>query len=172
MLSSPIRSALHLPAYTASSKIGVKFGSVEISCDSSDGFEYKDFVTSQPIEISFEGLRPDKFYVLTMSDPDSPSAEHHTSREWLHWLVTDIPGTTKILKPKGTAKHTGDFLPRNIQGTSCELKAYTPAEPPAGSGMHRYVFVQLINLRHLITLTILIRYLLSSRIHLSNSRPL
>lgn len=26
------------------------------------------------------------------SDPDAPSPTNPTHREWLHWLVTDIPG--------------------------------------------------------------------------------
>ena len=27
-----------------------------------------------------------------MSDPDAPSPSNPTHREWLHWIVTNIPG--------------------------------------------------------------------------------
>ncbi len=30
-----------------------------------------------------------------MSDPDAPSPEHPSHREWLHWIVADIPGGAK-----------------------------------------------------------------------------
>ncbi|EEC70127.1 hypothetical protein OsI_00805 [Oryza sativa Indica Group] len=35
-----------------------------------------------------------QFYTLVMVDPDAPNPSNPTLREYLHWLVTDIPGTT------------------------------------------------------------------------------
>jgi phosphatidylethanolamine-binding protein (PEBP) family uncharacterized protein len=32
------------------------------------------------------------FYTLLMTDPDAPSRQSHQAREWLHWLVVNIPG--------------------------------------------------------------------------------
>lgn len=32
------------------------------------------------------------YYTLCMIDPDVPSRCHHQEREWLHWLVVNIPG--------------------------------------------------------------------------------
>ena len=37
-------------------------------------------------------LAKDGFYTLMMVDPDAPSRRNPTNREWLHWLVVNIPG--------------------------------------------------------------------------------
>ncbi|XP_020106515.1 protein FLOWERING LOCUS T-like [Ananas comosus] len=50
-------------------------------------------VANEPrIEIGGRDIRT--FYTLVMVDPDSPSPSNPTKREYLHWLVTDIPETT------------------------------------------------------------------------------
>ncbi|XP_036329576.1 putative odorant-binding protein A5 [Rhagoletis pomonella] len=36
---------------------------------------------------------PDAYYTLIMSTLDYPSRENPALREWLHWLVVNIPGT-------------------------------------------------------------------------------
>ncbi|CAO2205147.1 unnamed protein product [Urochloa humidicola] len=36
------------------------------------------------------------FYTLLLVDPDAPSPSNPDLREYLHWLVTDIPGTTGV----------------------------------------------------------------------------
>ncbi|KAH7351567.1 hypothetical protein KP509_19G003400 [Ceratopteris richardii] len=33
----------------------------------------------------------DSLYTLVMVDPDAPSPSEPASREWVHWIVTDIP---------------------------------------------------------------------------------
>ncbi|CAH8275949.1 unnamed protein product [Arabidopsis lyrata] len=60
------------------------------------------------------------FYTLVMVDPDVPSPSNPHLREYLHWLVTDIPATT---------------------GTSFgnEVVCYESPRPP--SGIHRIVLV-------------------------------
>ncbi|KAI3867860.1 hypothetical protein MKX03_031319 [Papaver bracteatum] len=60
------------------------------------------------------------FYTLVMVDPDSPSPSDPSLREYLHWLVTDIPGTTGA-----TYGH--------------EIVTYEAPNPTVG--IHRYVFV-------------------------------
>lgn len=35
---------------------------------------------------------PHSYYTLIMSDPDAPSRGSPKAREWLHWLVVNIPG--------------------------------------------------------------------------------
>eukprot|EP00245_Coleochaete_scutata_P011956 TRINITY_DN4539_c2_g2_i1.p1 TRINITY_DN4539_c2_g2~~TRINITY_DN4539_c2_g2_i1.p1 ORF type:complete len:139 (-),score=22.73 TRINITY_DN4539_c2_g2_i1:82-498(-) len=55
-----------------------------------------------------------------MTDPDAPSPVNPTKREWLHWIVKDIPGT-------GVAS----------QGT--EVVPYNGPTPPMG--VHRYAFI-------------------------------
>lgn len=62
-----------------------------------------------------------QLYTLIMVDPDAPNREEHTFRNWLHWLITNIPGNNL---------HQGDQL--------CD---YMGPSPPARSGLHRYVFL-------------------------------
>nr|XP_043631977.1 protein HEADING DATE 3A-like [Erigeron canadensis] len=50
-------------------------------------------VVNQPrVEIGGDDLRA--FHTLVMVDPDAPSPSDPNLREYLHWLVTDIPATT------------------------------------------------------------------------------
>uniref|UniRef100_A0A0E0JFB6 Uncharacterized protein n=2 Tax=Oryza punctata TaxID=4537 RepID=A0A0E0JFB6_ORYPU len=50
-------------------------------------------VSARPhVEVGGDDLR--QFYTLVMVDPDAPNPSNPTLREYLHWLVTDIPGTT------------------------------------------------------------------------------
>ncbi|KAK4256600.1 hypothetical protein QN277_006304 [Acacia crassicarpa] len=76
-------------------------------------------VVSQPqIEVGGHDLRT--FYTLVMVDPDSPSPSDPNLREYLHWLVTDIPA--------GTGATFGQ-----------EIVCYESPRPTVG--IHRYVFV-------------------------------
>ncbi|KAJ1686155.1 hypothetical protein LUZ63_017545 [Rhynchospora breviuscula] len=59
-------------------------------------------------------------YTLVMVDPDAPSPSNPTKREYLHWLVTDIPETTN-------ASFGNEVVP------------YESPKPIAG--IHRFVFV-------------------------------
>ncbi|KAJ0964847.1 hypothetical protein J5N97_025985 [Dioscorea zingiberensis] len=43
-------------------------------------------------EVGGDDLR--MFYTLIMVDPDAPNPSNPTLREYLHWMVTDIPATT------------------------------------------------------------------------------
>ncbi|KAJ8713089.1 hypothetical protein PYW08_008393 [Mythimna loreyi] len=63
----------------------------------------------------------DKYYTLVMTDPDAPSRAKPTSREWLHWMVVNIPGHDL------TAGET--------------IAQYVGAGPGKDSGLHRYVFL-------------------------------
>ncbi|CAA7397508.1 unnamed protein product [Spirodela intermedia] len=60
------------------------------------------------------------FFTLVLVDPDSPSPSNRMKREYLHWLVTDIPGST--------AASFGQ-----------EAVSYEAPQPTAG--IHRLVFV-------------------------------
>ncbi|CAJ2672188.1 protein FLOWERING LOCUS T-like isoform X2 [Trifolium pratense] len=53
-------------------------------------------------------------------DPDSPSPSNPTFREYLHWMVTDIPATTEV-------------------SFGNEVVSYERPRPT--SGIHRFVFV-------------------------------
>ncbi|KAK1392911.1 Phosphatidylethanolamine-binding protein PEBP [Heracleum sosnowskyi] len=76
-------------------------------------------INHQPrVDIGGDDLRT--FYTLVMVDPDAPSPSDPSLREYLHWLVTDIPATT--------GAHFGQ-----------EQMCYESPSP--SSGIHRFVFV-------------------------------
>ncbi|WOL08277.1 protein HEADING DATE 3A-like [Canna indica] len=76
-------------------------------------------VAEQPrVEIGGTDLRT--LYTLIMVDPDAPSPSEPTLREYLHWLVTDIPATTDATSGQ-------------------EIVCYESPRPQLG--IHRYVFV-------------------------------
>ncbi|XP_057720048.1 protein FLOWERING LOCUS T-like [Arachis stenosperma] len=64
--------------------------------DVTNGCELKpSHVVNQPrVTIGGDDLR--NFYTLVMVDPDAPSPSNPNCREYLHWLVTDIPATTGV----------------------------------------------------------------------------
>ncbi|KAH9369532.1 hypothetical protein HPB48_019677 [Haemaphysalis longicornis] len=59
--------------------------------------------------------------VFCRAHPDAPSRENPRYREWHHWLVVNVPGTTVA---------NGEIL-----------SEYIGACPPRGTGLHRYVIV-------------------------------
>ncbi|KHN14994.1 protein CENTRORADIALIS-like [Glycine soja] len=76
-------------------------------------------ITTRPkVEIGGGDMR--SFYTLIMTDPDVPGPSDPYLREHLHWMVTDIPGTTNA--------SFGNVL------VSYEM-------PKPNIGIHRYVFV-------------------------------
>jgi len=70
-----------------------------------------------------------KSLVLIMHDPDAAQG-----KDFLHWSVWNInPDTTEIAEnslPPGAAQGTNDW----------SSVTYGPACPPAGSGLHHYMF--------------------------------
>lgn len=63
----------------------------------------------------------DAYYTLVKTDPDAPSRENPSYREFCHWIVMNIPGS---------AVEKGE-----------EIFEYIGAGPPKGTGLHRYVFL-------------------------------
>ncbi|XP_010444040.1 PREDICTED: protein BROTHER of FT and TFL 1 [Camelina sativa] len=70
------------------------------------------------VEVGGQDLR--SFFTLIMIDPDAPSPSNPYMREYLHWMVTDIPGTTDASFGR-------------------EIVRYEAPKPVAG--IHRYIFV-------------------------------
>lgn len=62
-------------------------------------------------------------YTLFMLDPDAPSKQSPRARNWLHWLVVNVPG--------------------NDLKSGTLIVDYNPPTPPEDSGRHRYIFVVL-----------------------------
>ncbi|CAL9110703.1 unnamed protein product, partial [Musa textilis] len=80
---------------------------------------YPSAVTSKPrVEVQGGDMR--SFFTLVMTDPDAPGPSDPYLREHLHWIVTDIPGTTD-------ASFGG------------EMVSYESPRP--NIGIHRFVFV-------------------------------
>ncbi|XP_078174296.1 protein VERNALIZATION 3-like isoform X3 [Carex rostrata] len=85
-----------------------------------NGYEFKpSAVVEQPI-VEVGSSDPSSFFTLVMVNPDAPSPSDPTLREYLHWLVTDIPGTAGA-----THGH--------------EVVSYESPRPSLG--IHRFVFV-------------------------------
>ncbi|XP_026437112.1 CEN-like protein 2 isoform X2 [Papaver somniferum] len=62
---------------------------------------YPSSLTAKPrVEIQGGDLR--SFFTLVMTDPDVPGPSDPYLREHLHWIVTDIPGTTDASFDKKT----------------------------------------------------------------------
>eukprot|EP00897_Mesotaenium_endlicherianum_P007368 jgi/Mesen1/665/ME000109S10883 len=64
-------------------------------------------------------------YTLLMVDPDAPSPDAPAFREWLHWMVVDIPG--------------GIPAENTVPPAGKEVVQYNGPTPPLG--LHRYVLV-------------------------------
>ncbi|KAI3867857.1 hypothetical protein MKX03_031316 [Papaver bracteatum] len=107
-----------LDPFKKSIEIGIAYTSRNIT----SGCELKpSAVVDHPrVEIGGDDMRT--FYTLVMVDPDAPSPSDPILREYLHWLVTDIPGTT---------------------GATYGNEIVTYEAPRLTVGIHRYVFVLL-----------------------------
>jgi Raf kinase inhibitor-like YbhB/YbcL family protein len=84
-------------------------------------------------ELSWSGLPAGtKSFAVTVFDPDAPQAGG-----WWHWVVYDIPATTRGLPENASAK----ALPQNAKQTQNDFgtPGYGGPCPPPGK-VHRYVF--------------------------------
>nr|ACX34055.1 FT-like protein 1 [Platanus x hispanica]ACX34056.1 FT-like protein 1A [Platanus x hispanica]ACX34072.1 FT-like protein 2 [Platanus x hispanica]ACX34073.1 FT-like protein 2A [Platanus x hispanica] len=104
-----------LDPFTSSISLRVTYGNREVS----NGCEFRpSAVVNQPrVEIGGNDLRT--CYTLVMVDPDAPSPSEPNLREYLHWLVMDIPEST---------------------GTTFGQEIVHYESPRPTVGIHRYVF--------------------------------
>ncbi|XP_027063044.1 CEN-like protein 2 [Coffea eugenioides] len=80
---------------------------------------YPSSVANKPkVEVPGGDMR--SFFTLIMTDPDAPGPSDPYLREHLHWIVTDIPGTTNSLFGR-------------------EVVTYEVPSP--NIGVHRFVFL-------------------------------
>ncbi|KAF8380301.1 hypothetical protein HHK36_027783 [Tetracentron sinense] len=104
-------------SFTPSVKMSVTYNSYTQVCN---GHELlPSVITSRPrVQIGGDDMRD--AYTLIMTDPDAPGPSDPYLREHLHWIVTDIPGTTDASFGK-------------------EIVGYEIPNPIIG--IHRYVFI-------------------------------
>nr|AOM81063.1 mother of FT 1 protein [Oxybasis rubra] len=86
-----------------------------------NGCEIKPSLASERPLVQISGLlSTDNLYTIIMIDPDAPSPSEPKMKEWLHWIIADIPQGMDASKGR-------------------ELVEYMGPKPP--TGIHRYVFV-------------------------------
>ncbi|CAA7397509.1 unnamed protein product [Spirodela intermedia] len=103
-------------AFTRSAALRVAFAGREVT----NGCEFKPSAVVNPPRVDIGGDSMRSLFTLVMVDPDAPSPSNPTSREYLHWLVTDIPGTT---------------------GPSYGYEIVSYESPRPALGIHRIVFL-------------------------------
>lgn len=89
-------------------------------------------------QLSWSGFPPDtRSFAVTCFDPDAP-----TGSGFWHWAVFNIPADVHSL-PAGAGEPHGALLPDGAVTLPNEyrLAQYSGAEPPEGTGIHRYYFV-------------------------------
>ncbi|XP_039143837.1 protein MOTHER of FT and TFL1 homolog 1 [Dioscorea cayenensis subsp. rotundata] len=101
--------------FMPTASMSVNYGSKHVS----NGCELKPSLTTVPPSVHISG-RPTDLFTLVMTDPDAPSPSDPTMREWVHWVVVNVPGGTDVSQGEVVVPYMG---PR----------------PPVG--IHRYVFV-------------------------------
>uniref|UniRef100_A0ACD5ZVW8 Uncharacterized protein n=1 Tax=Avena sativa TaxID=4498 RepID=A0ACD5ZVW8_AVESA len=96
--------------------VSVRFGTKDLT----NGCEIKPSLAAAAPAVHIAGGRVGDLFTLVMTDPDAPSPSEPTMKEWLHWLVVNIPG--------GADPSQGQ-----------EVVPYMAPCPPLG--IHRYVLV-------------------------------
>ncbi|VVC35367.1 Phosphatidylethanolamine-binding, conserved site,Phosphatidylethanolamine-binding protein [Cinara cedri] len=100
-------------------KLSVKYPESGFEVDLGNELKPKD-LNNIP-EVHWDEANEKKNYTLIFTDPDVPSRTNPINKEFLHWLVVNIPGN-RVKDGKVIADYVG------------------PA-PPKGTGLHRYVFL-------------------------------
>lgn len=85
------------------------------------GSELKPSQVANEPTVQIAGRDGRALYTLVMVDPDAPSPSNPSKREYLHWLVTDIPEGADVSRAMS------------------EVVAYESPRPTAG--IHRFVFI-------------------------------
>ncbi|KAG0544436.1 hypothetical protein BDA96_02G275500 [Sorghum bicolor] len=81
-----------LDPFIKSATMRINYGDKEIT--NGTGLRASAVFNAPHVEI--EGHDQTKLYTLVMVDPDAPSPSKPEYREYLHWLVTDIPEARDI----------------------------------------------------------------------------
>ncbi|WP_285114631.1 YbhB/YbcL family Raf kinase inhibitor-like protein [Leifsonia sp. fls2-241-R2A-40a] len=142
MANDPLERFRSVPSFTVSSN------------DFTDGaaFSREQWATTSggggiSPHLSWSGFPAEtKSFAVTIHDPDAP-----TGSGFWHWAVFNIPASVTELAADAGAEG-GANLPEGAEMLSNELrsKSFTGAEPPAGTGTHRYdIVVHALDVDHL-----------------------
>nr|ANS56351.1 FT-like protein [Zamia furfuracea] len=104
-----------LDMFTPSVDLSVAYGNRRVC----NGCELRPSAVSSAPRVFVGGDDLETFYALVMTDPDAPSPSNPTLREYIHWIVVDIPAGGS-----------------NLSGQ--ELMVYESPRPIIG--VHRFVF--------------------------------
>ncbi|KAJ0964832.1 hypothetical protein J5N97_025970 [Dioscorea zingiberensis] len=103
-----------LDLFVPSVRMSVHYGGKYVC----NGCNIKPSLAIHPPTVQITGRSSDLF-TLVMVDADAPNPSEPVLREWIHWIVVDIPGATSPLCGR-------------------EVAPYMAPRPPLG--IHRYVF--------------------------------
>ncbi|EYU39481.1 hypothetical protein ABFS83_06G201200 [Erythranthe nasuta] len=105
-----------LDQFAASITLRIVYNNREVN----NGGDFRpSHIVNQPrVDIGGDDFRT--FYTLVMVDPDAPSPSDPNLREYLHWMVTDIPGST---------------------GTNFGQEIVCYESPRPSMGIHRMIFI-------------------------------
>ncbi|XP_073221801.1 protein VERNALIZATION 3 isoform X5 [Cicer arietinum] len=78
-----------LDPFESSIRLLITYGNRNVN----NGCELKPSQVAKQPQVSIGGNDLRIFYTLVLVDPDAPSPSNPSFREYLHWLVTDIPST-------------------------------------------------------------------------------
>nr|ACX53295.1 terminal flower 1-like protein [Crocus sativus] len=106
-----------LDSFEQSMKMMVTYNSNKLVCN---GHEFFPSAVAPKPRVEVQGADMRSFFTLVMTDPDVPGPSDPYLREHLHWIVTDIPGTTDASFGR-------------------EMVSYESPRP--NIGIHRFVFV-------------------------------
>lgn len=83
-------------------------------------------------EVSYgDFTKPDSYYTLILTNPDFYHPDKPTLREYIHWVVVNIPGKSKNTNNSNS----------NIVKDGVTVLPYMGPCPVYGTGMHRYVYL-------------------------------
>lgn len=105
------------PSTTISMSVLYESNSLHRVCN---GQEFLPSAVTAPPKVPVHGGDFRSFFTLIMTDPDVPGPSDPYLREHLHWIVTDIPGTTDSTFGR-------------------EMVSYEAPKPTIG--IHRFVFL-------------------------------
>ncbi|KAL0415752.1 UNVERIFIED_CONTAM: protein MOTHER of FT and TFL1 [Sesamum latifolium] len=75
--------------------MSVYYGSKHVN----NGCDIKPSMAAAPPRVTITG-HANELYTLVMTDPDAPSPSEPSMREWVHWIVTDIPGRSNVTRER------------------------------------------------------------------------